>query len=277
MGWLSDFVSNPVNAVVNAVNDVVVNPVVDTVGDIYMDVRDPLQAAGVVVGNYYFPASSIITSKLVSDGAKEQLNTPEFRLANLGAGAYGAYDGNFANYGFNSPSEAEAAYKADVESVTGASAPDNIDIGGGWSPASGATADELVKAKALMNTSGLTFKQALDGVRAGLLVNSLTGDPLGLAGSGQAQGGAGQSGFAQVPIPEEWQSPTYAASSAPIDLESIFSNQNMLGGTQWQNLPNQQNLSFNDIFAAGQQQTPMGTPVDINQIVSSILGQTATS
>jgi len=123
---------------------------------------------------------------------------------------------------------------------------------------------------------GLTFAQAADLARAGLLVNAITGDPLGLSGSGGG-GGNAPTGFAMVPIPEDWKSPTYAASSAPIDLNSIFSNQNMLGGTQWAGLPSQRNLSFNDIFAAGQQSTPMGTPVDINQIVGSILGQTATS
>ena len=127
-------------------------------------------------------------------------------------------------------------------------------------------------------SAGLTFKEALDYARAGLLINAVTGDPLGLSDvSGSGQNTFANSGFAQVPIPEDWKSPTYAASSAPIDLSTIFSNQNMLGGTQWQGLPSQQNVSFNDIFAAGQQQTPMGTPVDINQIVSSILGQAATS
>lgn len=126
--------------------------------------------------------------------------------------------------------------------------------------------------------AGLGFKEALDYARAGLLINAVTGDPLGLSDvSGSGQNTFANSGFAQVPIPEEWKSPTYAASSAPIDLSTIFSNQNMLGGTQWANLPSQRNVSFNDIFASGQQQTPMGTPVDINQIVGSILGQTATS
>jgi len=87
----------------------------------------------------------------------------------------------------------------------------------------------------------------------------------------------GATGFGIVPIPTEWRSPTYSAPSAPIDLNSIFSTQNMLGGTQWQGLPNQRNVSFNDIFASGQQQTPMGTPVNINQIVSAILGQNPAS
>lgn len=136
--------------------------------------------------------------------------------------------------------------------------------------AAAATPSQVAAAKA----AGMS---TLDYLRGGLLLNSLTGDPLGLAGE-QPSGGTGSTGFGIVPIPKEWQVPTYAQSDAPIDLNTIFSNQNMLGGTQWQGLQAQQpNVSFNDIFAAGQQQTPMGTPVDINQIVSSILGQAATS
>jgi hypothetical protein len=210
-----------------------------------------------------------------------------------------------------------------VDAITNdiANSADNIDAGGGFNPATGtgdaATAaaaaanppiipsvdsvvDEIVKGNADKSAlysnagygdtmtsaqidaydkaiaAGMTVSDALNYARVGLLVNAFVGDPLGLSGS-QPNGTAAPTGFAQVEIPAEWKSPTYAASSAPIDLNSIFSNQNMLGGTQWQNLPNQQNMSFNDIFASGQQQTPMGTPVDINQIVSSILGQAATS
>jgi len=125
--------------------------------------------------------------------------------------------------------------------------------------------------------SGLTVSEALNYARAALLVNAVAGDPLNLGGGKPEQAPAGPVGFEMVPIPAEWKSPTYAASSAPIDLDSIFSNKNMLGGTQWQGLPSQQkNMSFDDIFAA-RQQTPMGSPVDINQIVSAILGQAATS
>ena len=200
----------------------------------------------------------------------------------------------------------------DPNAVGGVTGPDNIDVGGGFNPAAGATelttqqvldqiaadqaesmsaadvlaqieADQAASAAANATPAQVAAAKAagmsiLDYAKAGLLVNAIAGDPLGLGGGQPEQGTTGATGFAQVPIPAEWKSPTYAAPSAPIDLESIFSNQNMLGGTQWQNLPNQQpNVSFNDIFAAGQQQTPIGTPVDINQIVSSILGQAATS
>jgi len=126
--------------------------------------------------------------------------------------------------------------------------------------------------------SGVTLSNVVDAIKGGVLVNAITGDPLGLSGDKGGGSAPASTGFAMVPIPAEWKSPTYAASSAPIDLESIFSDQNMLGGTQWQGLPTQRpNISFNDIFASGKQQTPMGSPVDMNQIMRSILGQTATS
>lgn len=123
---------------------------------------------------------------------------------------------------------------------------------------------------------GMTFKQGLDAVRAGLLVNAITGDPLGLSDVGGSAGNNfATQGFAQVPIPEDWTSPTYTYSPVQnVSFEDLFPGVS-LQGTQWQNLP--QSQTFNEMFAAGQQQTPMGSPVDINQIVGSILGQTATS
>ena len=123
---------------------------------------------------------------------------------------------------------------------------------------------------------GLTFKQALDATRAGLLVNAITGDPLGLSDVGGSAGNNfAESGFAQVPIPEDWKSPTYTYSPVQnVTFEDLFPGVS-LQGTQWQNMPQAQ--TFNEMFASGQQQTPMGSPVDINQIVGSILGQSAKS
>jgi hypothetical protein len=143
-----------------------------------------------------------------------------------------------------------------------------------------ATPAEIESAKTAMAAKNITFKEALDYVRAGLFVNAITGDPLNLGGNTGGGGGGGTSttGFDIVPVPSSWKSPTYAAPAAPIDINSLFTDMNLLGGTQWQGLATQKpNISFNDIFASGQQSTPMGTPVDINQIVSAILGQNTAS
>ena len=122
---------------------------------------------------------------------------------------------------------------------------------------------------------GMTFKQGLDAVRAGLLINAITGDPLGLSDVGGREGANfATQGFAQVPIPEGWKSPEYTYTPVQnVSFEDLFPGVS-LQGTQWQNMPQAQ--TFNQLFAAGQQQTPMGTPVNINQIVGSILGQSTT-
>ena len=66
------------------------------VSDTYMDVRDPLQAAAVVAGNYFVPGSSLLTSQLVSDEAKGMLSSDVGQIANLAAGAAGAGAGNLS-------------------------------------------------------------------------------------------------------------------------------------------------------------------------------------
>lgn len=178
---------------------------------------------------------------------------------------------------------------------------DNIDVGGGWNPATG-TGDAATAAAAaetgvtssastprygLPTTSGgltnvgagtgLTASKVIKAIPLVTTVNSLVGDPLGLQPK-QPDTTTTPTGFGIVPIPEGWRSPTYSqGAQTPIDLSKIFTDQNLLTGTQWEGLPNQRNLTFNDIFAAGQQSTPMGTPVNINNLVSAILGQTATS
>lgn len=241
----------------SSIDDAIIEPIGDGLANLddFVNETVPGGWAGVILiagGVYYAPEIgayfSSIGAPLTAAEASAVVN------AEVAAGTMTA-------------AEAEAAYLAAAETAGATNA------AAGY----GATAAETAAASKGM-LDGLTFKQALDGVRAGLLVNSLTGDPLGLAGDQPNGGGGGSTGFSIVPIPSDWQSPTYSAPSAPIDLSSIFSTQDMLGGTQWQGLQTQQpNISFNDIFAAGQQQTPMGTPVDINQIVSSILGQAATS
>jgi hypothetical protein len=351
-----------VKPVIQTVDAVVVKPVVDTVGDIYMEVRDPLQAAAVVAGNYVVPGSAIITSQLVSDDAKQMLATDIGKAAVIGSGIAGS---GLLN-------------SADPNAVGGVTGPDNIDVGGGFNPAgvvpaapitaeaitqqiatpaaeqiaaenaamqmspeqfaaaqtapitaetiaqqiSTPAAEQIASEQAVAQMSaeqfaaeqaaaaeaariaaenaaydqamqdlaknyvspefatsaaaqGLTFKQGLDAVRAGLLINAITGDPLGLNDvSGSAGNNFANQGFAQVPVPSDWKSPTYTYSPVQnVTFEDLFPGVS-LQGTQWQNMPQAQ--TFNEMFASGRQ-TPMGSPVDINQIVGSILGQSATS
>jgi hypothetical protein len=61
--------------------------------------RDAVETAAVVGGNYFLPGSSIVTSQLVSKGSQKQLGSDFGRVANLAAGGYGGYEGNLANWG----------------------------------------------------------------------------------------------------------------------------------------------------------------------------------
>ena len=214
----------------------------------------------------------------------------------------GALLGGAVGYGTGMLSGSQA-------SAADAMAADNIDVGGGWNPAggtngvpyadpataaaaaeTGVTSSALTPHYGLPTTTGgsLTASQVIKALPLVPIVNQVLGDPLGVNQTQQSGGGGGGGGYSVVPIPSTWKSPTYqnisnvpgvasTGSFTPIDLNSIFTNQNLLAGTQWEGLPSQKNLTFNDIFASGQQLTPMGTPVNINNIVSAILGQTATS
>lgn len=66
---------------------------------IVKEVRDPLQTLAVLAGNVVLPGSSIVTSRLVSQGAQKNLNSSLGRLAQLGTGGFGAAQGNLANFG----------------------------------------------------------------------------------------------------------------------------------------------------------------------------------
>lgn len=64
----------------------------------WTEFRDTAEAAAVIVGNYYFPGSSLITKHLVSDGAEEKLDSDTGRVLQLGSGGFGASNGNLANW-----------------------------------------------------------------------------------------------------------------------------------------------------------------------------------
>lgn len=65
---------------------------------LWTKLRDAVESVAVVAGNYFLPGSSIITSKLVSDGSKEQLGSTVGQLAQLGSAGFGINAGNLSNY-----------------------------------------------------------------------------------------------------------------------------------------------------------------------------------
>lgn len=52
--------------------------------------RDQLETAGGLVGNYFLPGSSLVTDNVVSKGSKAQLNSPLGKAAQIGTGLAGA-------------------------------------------------------------------------------------------------------------------------------------------------------------------------------------------
>ena len=65
----------------------------------WTDIRDTVESAAVVAGNYFLPGSGLVTSNLASSGAQDQLGSGLGQLAMLGSGVAGGLNGNLSNYG----------------------------------------------------------------------------------------------------------------------------------------------------------------------------------
>lgn len=65
----------------------------------FTDIRDAFESVAVVVGNYYLPGSSVVTSGLASKGSQKQLGSTLGQIATMGSGVAGAAAGNLSNYG----------------------------------------------------------------------------------------------------------------------------------------------------------------------------------
>lgn len=157
----------------------------------WTELRDTVETGAVLAGNYFLPGSSLVTSKLVSKGSQDQLNSDLGQLAQLGTGGYGAYEGNLANY--------STAY----DKVAGA-------FGGSSGTATGADAVKAFESgkisaaefEALASGAGTTGSSWLSGagvgaalskyaVPAAILGSSLIGaDAAKSAGATQAQAAA---------------------------------------------------------------------------------------
>ena len=65
----------------------------------WTDIRDTVESAAAVAGNYFLPGSGLVTSNLASSGSQDQLNSGLGRVAMLGSGVAGGVGGNLSNYG----------------------------------------------------------------------------------------------------------------------------------------------------------------------------------
>jgi len=65
----------------------------------WTDIRDTVESAAVVAGNYVLPGSGLVTSNLASSGSQSQLGSGLGQLAMLGSGVAGGVAGNLSNYG----------------------------------------------------------------------------------------------------------------------------------------------------------------------------------
>lgn len=68
-------------------------------GSLFTQLRDGLEAAGSVVGNYFLPGSGLVTAPLTSKGSQDYLNSSLGRVAMIGSGVAGGVNGNLGNYG----------------------------------------------------------------------------------------------------------------------------------------------------------------------------------
>lgn len=65
----------------------------------FTSIRNAFQTVAVVVGNYFLPGSSLVTSKLVSKDSQKQLGSTLGQIATMASGISGANAGNLGNYG----------------------------------------------------------------------------------------------------------------------------------------------------------------------------------
>ena len=125
---------------------------------LWTDLRDTAESGAVLAGNYFLPGSSLVTSKLTSDGSQKQLGSTLGQLAQLGTGGYGAMEGNLSNYGGIYDKVAGAFGGGTGGQITGQQAVDALNRG------------DITNAQfeVLANGAGTTSQGLLSGGSAGL-------------------------------------------------------------------------------------------------------------
>lgn len=97
----------------------------------WTDLRDTVESAAVVAGNYFLPGSSLITSHLVSQGAQDQLNSSLGKLAQLGSSGASFLEGGpgLSNYSAAYDKVAGAVGASSTAGVSGQQALDAFNAG----------------------------------------------------------------------------------------------------------------------------------------------------
>lgn len=130
-------------------------------------IRDAVETAGSLAGNYVLPGSSVVTDNLVSKGAQKNLSSPLGKIAQLGTGLVGSGVG---------------------ESLTGL--PSASEVGAGWTNAGDAVGGVFGKP-----SLGTDISSALSGP-TGAAPTAGAASPVGSAASGTTGTvGAGFSGL----------------------------------------------------------------------------------
>lgn len=88
---------------------------------LFTDIRDAVESVAVVVGNYYVPGSSLLTSNLASKGSQEQLSSDIGQIAQIGSSIYGVTNGPLFNPA--TPGTSGAVPNAGADAVTAANNP----------------------------------------------------------------------------------------------------------------------------------------------------------
>jgi hypothetical protein len=149
----------------------------------WTDTRDALEGGAAIAGNYFLPGSGLVTSHLISDGAKQALGSQFGQLAMLGSGVAGGMAGNMSNYGGLSSmfgGTPEAAGMATTPSAMDADYQNGSDFGGaGSSPNSfGAMGEAAATTPAFMPSTLATGSNIPVDTTAGAF------NPMGSANAG---------------------------------------------------------------------------------------------
>lgn len=100
----------------------------------FTDLRDTFETAAVITGNYVLPGSSMLTSKLTSEGSQKQLNTTLGKLAQVGSGLTGAgvgseYTGIPASGGYSALSDMFSTGGGGVPGASPSTVSEGVDLG----------------------------------------------------------------------------------------------------------------------------------------------------